>query len=1132
MLTQFLLIGVGGSGGKTLRYCWRELERRLEVAGWTEGLPQAWQFLHIDVPEIPDGIEGDVPVDVGMKYLGLARQPRRYADFDRDLVTFNPEVLPVLAGWRPDPTLNYAPPYNGAGQRRAVGRVVTVTEIDRIGAALNAAVLTMSGADAEAQLRRLSGELNQDAPETRPPMAAVIASLAGGSGSGAFLDIIELLISRAGTLGAQWLRNNLITVLYAADVFSDLSQRMRPGTEPNSLAAISELLNACEHEGEVPDLEVKLLAAGGATGKISGSRIGPTNFIIGSRNKHVSFPNSLDVFRSVGKAFTAVMTDDTVQEPFISYVTTTDATDKVNPSFGVVDLDAVHLPCTSLGYSNVSLGRSLFGRYAAERLAKRSVEKLLRGHKKKAEEGMHGDQVKTDETLIAELVEEQKDDFFEAAGMYEETTDNNQILDRLRDPRQDDAIKRFGDSVSGRLRNDTAELAPGEWREFFAKFFNEQAQPLLQSQRDSRTKRASEWVEEVQANLLEATAAQIGAHGLPVAIKMVEALDKQLRVAAKELEDDAAKLDVDQRKLIGAADALFKIKEKLFSPKHPNFPKAYKQRREALVNRVEEELHGFAAKLIVSLVEELLPPLSAALRDALTTLTKVEEEYQEQIQQWSSEAMPNHLRAAPNEVLLEAQDHYPEQYEKLMEQTFEMAPENAESEAIREVISGAWAVHTGDTVAQSLLETKRNWNTSLREARDPGKASSTPRFALAPHPETLEHAAKRWVFTRHGNFSEHVTASLSEWLSPQHRDKATRAGSFSRAVGQALRMSQPLVSINPNAYLEVHGTDLPDPTLIIGKIPLAADHPARRPVEEALQEAGTSQGDIAKLFDPNAPGEEVPISSFLGARVHPVVIDSLTAPIQRDWQNRTDEASRSRFWQFRRSRTLTSFVPLSPARQKSLVRGWLTADLLGQVSNLGSKWSDAPLEVWSQQGWYRFPKHLLGGEVTDRGKVLPALMESLPLAMVAFGTGNHEELAAYLRLLDLGSPGDGAADRYKHANTEVAKWVREGTLPAPDANKEPAPVPPEAKAGLAGGTPDQRASAMAESMRKFATAYGDSIGSLQVTAETTLTLGPAWEISKLVCAEAIDLASAIELVPSGQGQEAENMPPLPKTAGY
>jgi hypothetical protein len=1120
------MIGVGGSGGTTLRYCWRELDRKLEAAGWTGGLPQAWQFLHIDVPEIPDGIEGDVPADVGMEYLGLARQPRRYADFDRDLVTADSSILPAIAGWRPDPTLKYAPPYNGAGQRRAVGRVVTVTEIDRIGDAIGAALGEMSSTDAEAQLSRLSGELNQGTYGDRPPMAVVISSLAGGSGSGAFLDIIELLIARSGTQDAQWLRNNLVTVLYAADVFSDLNSRMRPGTEPNSLAAISELLNAYEHEGPVDETESKLLDPGGATGKMSGSRVGLTNFIIGSRNRHVSFPNSLDVFRSVGKAFTAVMTDDDVQGLFTSYVETNAAADKVNPSFGIVDLDTEHLPCTSLGYSNVSLGRSLFGRYATERLAKRSVERLLRGHK----EGTQPDQVKTDEKLIAERVDQVKEQFFEAAGLYEETSEHNQILDQLRDPDQNDAVKRFGDGVSGRFRDDTAELPPNEWREFFAKFFDEQAQTLLQSQRDAHTARAREWVETTQKNLLEATAAQIGAHGLPVAIKLLEELDAQLRRAAEELERDAGKFDLDQRKLIGAADALFKVKEKLFSPQHPSFPKAYKQRRNALERRIDEELYGFASKLIVSLVEELLPPLSLALRGALITLTKTEEESQALIQQWSSEAMPNHLRAAPNEVLLESQTGYPEQYAKLIGQAFEMAPRNAESEAIRELITGAWTEHAGEAVTQDLIGQDSEWITSIREARGPSDASSTPGFSLAPSPASLEQAARDWVFKRHGMFSEHVTENLAHWLSPQHPDKVARATAFGQAFGQALKMSQPLVSINPNVYLEVHGADLPDSNLIIGKIPLASGHPARPAIEDALEEAGKTPGDIGKLFDPNAQGEEVPISSFIGVQVHPVVFDSLNAPIQRDWQSRTDEASRSQFWRFRRSRSLTSFVPLSPARQRALVRGWLTADLLGQVSELIGAWSTAPLDIWTPAGRERFPQHLLGGDVTDGGKVLPALMESLPLAMVAFGNGDRGELAAYLRLLELGKPAGGPADEYRQANAELARWVSDGTLPEPQPDKEAAPRPPLEKAGSGEGTSEERATAMANSLRDFEAAYREAIGSAPVTSETTLTLGPAWEIWELVCEQALALASAIELVPTAVPNPSTKGPMVPQTA--
>src|SRR4051794_33489655 len=108
MLQKFLLIGVGGAGGKTLRYTWRELDPRLTAMGWDEGVPGAWRFLHIDVPQNPDVVEEDVPARMGSSasYLGLAEQPRDYASYDNDLAR-HPELLDAIAGWRPDPYEDY-----------------------------------------------------------------------------------------------------------------------------------------------------------------------------------------------------------------------------------------------------------------------------------------------------------------------------------------------------------------------------------------------------------------------------------------------------------------------------------------------------------------------------------------------------------------------------------------------------------------------------------------------------------------------------------------------------------------------------------------------------------------------------------------------------------------------------------------------------------------------------------------------------------------------------------------------------------------------------------------------------------------------------------------------------------------
>src|SRR5215813_9751540 len=148
MLQKFLLIGVGGSGGKTLRYVWRELDRRLNSAGWDHGLPKGWQFLHIDVPEQVDVIEGDVPADMGdtARYLGLAEAPQEYQHYDRMLIS-RPDFLHGITGWRPDPTREYTSPYLGAGQRRAVGRAITLSQLDQVKRAVRDSVRNVTGGE-------------------------------------------------------------------------------------------------------------------------------------------------------------------------------------------------------------------------------------------------------------------------------------------------------------------------------------------------------------------------------------------------------------------------------------------------------------------------------------------------------------------------------------------------------------------------------------------------------------------------------------------------------------------------------------------------------------------------------------------------------------------------------------------------------------------------------------------------------------------------------------------------------------------------------------------------------------------------------------------------------------------------
>src|SRR4051812_11487564 len=88
LLQPFLFIGVGGSGGKTLRVLHEELEQRLRALQWEGDFPSAWQFVHIDVPTHADGDDGDLPGQLpAADYVGLIPPRTDYRNVDESLMS-------------------------------------------------------------------------------------------------------------------------------------------------------------------------------------------------------------------------------------------------------------------------------------------------------------------------------------------------------------------------------------------------------------------------------------------------------------------------------------------------------------------------------------------------------------------------------------------------------------------------------------------------------------------------------------------------------------------------------------------------------------------------------------------------------------------------------------------------------------------------------------------------------------------------------------------------------------------------------------------------------------------------------------------------------------------------------------
>lgn len=1118
MAKSFLLIGVGGSGGKTLRYAEREVSRRLNEIGWTEGIPDAWRFLHIDVPSEPDVIEGDVPAKTGKtaRYLGLADPNRRYRDYDADLIRQR-DQLPQVAGWRPDPNGDYAPPYKGAGQRRVVGRVVAASRIGDLKGAIEDELMMMNAAGGSEQLRRLDdlaknklgGELGSGGVGEQGIVVA--ASLGGGSGSGIFLDILEILT--AEDLGAR-----TMPILYAADVFSQLSREASAGIEANSLAAVSELLSAFEHKGPVSEDEAEFLGRTGTSQTHGGKRVDCVSFFVGRGNGSMTFAHSADVFRSMGKAISAFMLNPGVAEEYGKYVGNNLSAKDLQPEFGMSNPTATKQAGSSLGYASVTLGRSLFAEYTAERLAKGALETLLRGHRR----DLGPDDLSRDETLINKLVCGDEDgaggsdlgiraQFFEAAGLWEESPDNNQVLDALRSvDEKKQRLNAVMTSVMEKLRATTSERPAGQWLDAFKSDFDDAAAAFLAEDKSDRTKRAQNWTIEVQSNLCDATADYVGTYGLPVTIKLLDELSDQLDRAEDELNEDAAKfIQEEGRSLRGVRQIFEGITEKLITTRHQAFEQAAKQRRGALRRSSEADVYRLAAQLMTEIRTDVIPPLKTALAAALQRLISGEEaDHSLMVQQWSAGPVPSHLRPAPNEFVLEDVAGFPDRAGRVLMELLESSrPGNAEQKAIAELVSGAWVKSNADEIKQSLIGIDSTWFTANPEARDLGTPSSGARFRSEIDVPDLLDRARNWVRSRE-SIGAYMHGSLAQWLDKGEVDAGERGRTFVNALAQALESSGPLITVDASVYRKVCGDDPPPPARVIGDIPMASDHPEYPRVKETLIRAGVNEGDVERRFNANSSAGSVEISSFMSQSMHPIVFESIFEPIYKDWKGRTGPA-RTQFWDYRRSRLLPSFVPLSPGRQLALVRGWWIAHALGQVS-------DEPRSVWTPRGPKAFPDVLLGRGVTERNGELPALMETLPLAMVAYANGDGEHLDAYRRLLELGACGpepgsnggtssfesplsDPAAfDEVKknyRLGRELRDWLKDGKTREPDSGFPAAPIPLAQISGQASDTSDARAELMektlaigVENIRAFMKEYET------LTPEMTLSVPTRWEL--------------------------------------
>jgi hypothetical protein len=628
-------------------------------------------------------------------------------------------------------------------------------------------------------------------------------------------------------------------------------------------------------------------------------------------------------------------------------------------------------------------------------------------------------------------------------------------------------------------------------------------QQIAEDLQGSRQQRTAEWSTEIQERVLGEVSGSLSQFGFPVTTRLVEQLVRQLDAAADELERDANRLEQESEGALNKVASAFSALRGMVTPQHQQFSIAARDRAERLFKNSEAELYRFTATLLRDMVANFFADLRRALAAGESRLGKTVAEQSDLVEQWSSEAVPPHLRPAPNEIMLEGHEGFPAEFDRLVDIQFDDGIDGA----LREVVTGAWDRRhgSGGTKGQTLIDAQSSWQPSTL-------ASHRAQFKLQIDPGALLDRAADWVQNRkEGEITKFARGSLNQWLAKDHAEAAGRASRFADAFELALASSAPLVSISPAAYELVHGAELPTPPPVINSIPIGKDHDAYRRIADALVARGLSPGDVEALFQPTVSRSAVEISSFLPSSVHPTVFGSLMSPILSDWQGRKTPQDRSQFWYCRRARQLRSFVPMSPPCQRAFIRGWLTANLLGHVDPLVGAWGNGPLRIWTPTGPRTFPENLLGREVRQHGAVMPALLESLPLALLTLANGTTGEFEAYVRVLELGMAADDVewtGQVYREANPELAAWVLAGEVTAASASFDPAPSPREALAGAATGTQEERADVLLGSIREYLEGQ-QAVADQEVNRETSLTLGRSWEVSRMAIQAAEQLSTAI-----------------------
>lgn len=1063
-MRKFLIIGLGGSGGKTLGFLMDELKFSLGPEWQGRPLPKCWQFVHIDVPTQADSMGKALasPVrDQGGTYVGLADSGSKYTAIDSVVVNRLKSTVPPtqthLARWRPDANSAAAVDVKGgAGASRAIGRIVTLSQSAKIMSEITKVILELNSSQSTADLAALSSSSFSSSSSSDTPIVLIVSSMAGGSGASMVLDIADLLRGLSSQQGFNGDYSSAF--LYTAEVFGAISANSAAGT----LATISELQSAMLHRVPWTDEEWNVL--GTNVPKPSEPGRGPhAVFPIGAKSHGVPFGNTPeDVYRGFAKMLAPVFMSDSLQVKFDNYMKVNGPNEaRTNPDASrltriiedgtLLGVDYAHF--MGWGSATLTTGRKRYLEYASQRLAREAARVLVEGH------GVDPNVVSNPVQAKRQIAENMLPSFMRglpvgadlqgavpAIGLLDAAFPSSESQ-KLVDPFRSQLTTAFTQAgASGGAA--VAQLLSVRVRGMDEALQEAKQQALLGLQA---------WATELQTSLENEFIQIASVKGLEIANLVLAEAGRRLVTSATR--DLATMLAVPAEPLGSVASReLAGINAQGKGAVAPNSKPALNflgNVSKAMNAQLRREVAQSLQSIIPDFVTNCLGVLESRSADLLTTLVdKLSQPplsfttaaYREApITDWpKDDKVPGHFEPAINEVMLDSVGSFPKHFWDHMAKTVQNVQTGQDQllqAAAQELILGAervrdeggrfkglqgWRVSYGPF--HEFIGRRANWvprELAVLSSQTPVSAAA---YYLEYQPDALVEKSRKWVERPGGAFAAFAAVGIKAWTYPPGlaANNPTAAKQLETEATQrllnAISYASPLVEIDELLLQQVHGSAASGLKFEFSEIPFSEGDGIIATIQSSWTGQATQAHNSSAVRDalnPVADQTEIVIFSTFSAPYAAPVFKSLTEPIRNRWLAAKAANATSGFWDKRRARPLRYFVPMHKEAFQAFVTGWVVGRMSGHIQIVDNEFRSGYKKclVYSDRDkrWLDFPADpdLLGVEglglssgspsLDQAGWNIPAaLLESFGLAVSNVAGMDLSPLEPYWTTVDLG----------------------------------------------------------------------------------------------------------------------------------